>query len=159
VTEAPDVVSALLYVAQNTDPFQSSYIGNGADLYTAVKFVRGYPLGETETPTVALEVTSGPNRPTGLGTVRQYRRPTIVVHVLTETEMESQRIVEWLRQAWQADFDVDAGAGTGAVGDGYLRLTGNVGYVWFSESQIAPWDEAGRINRRIFNVEVFFADS
>lgn len=158
MTDPADVVSAFLHVAQNTDPFESSYTGDGADFYTSVQFKRGYPLGETYTPTVALELSGGNSQRVGLGTVRQYRFPSIIVHVLTEGELESQRVIEHLRNAWQADFDVDTGVGSGAVGDGYLRITAEVGDIKFTESRKVPWDEAGRINRRTFEIIPSFAD-
>jgi hypothetical protein len=151
--ELPDVITALLYVADNSSPFNGTHA-----LYKNVLFKRGYPLGDMKTPTVALYVSGGNNVATGLGTVRQWRTPTISVDVLAENDLEAERIAEKLRDVWQADFDCDGTGTVGTVTNGYIRETGGVKNIEFSEPRIAPWDDAGRVNRRTFEITVKFKD-
>lgn len=157
MSETTDIISALLYVAQYTSPFTTSHA-----LYGAVKFVKGYPLFSLETPTVALYEFGGPmGRPKGLGRVTCWRSPVIRVDILTETKMDATRIIERLRLAWQADYECvhygEAGYDPGDVGNGYLRASGVKG-IEFGEPQDAPWDDQGRVARKIFDLSVKFGD-
>lgn len=153
MTELVDVVGALLYVAKNTIPFSGSNA-----LYSSVNFRRGYPFGNLETPTVALYTVGGQNYAKGLGTVRQWREPIVTVDILTENDLEAGRIAEKLRQVWQADFDCDGSGAVGDIGNGYLRETGKIKDIGFSEAVIADWDEKGRVSRRTMDITVRFGD-
>ena len=153
MAEAPDVVAALLYVATNTDPFNGSHA-----LYGAVKLKRGYPLGEMETPTVALYEFGGTGMPRGLGTIKQNREAVGRVDVLAETSMDGARIVEKLRNVWQADYDCDGSGAVGDVGNGYMRETGGVKDLLFSEPAPLEWDSNLDVKRLVFDVTVKFRD-
>lgn len=153
MTELVESINALLHVAENTDPF------NGADgFYSLCKFKSGYPKGEMETPTVALHVQPGRNQAQGLGTVDQWRFPSVRCDVLTETELEAMRTVEKLRAAWQRDFNCEAGGVVGTVGTGYLRETGEIKNLKFTEAQRGPWDDAGQVVRFFFDLELEVGD-
>jgi hypothetical protein len=153
MTDLTTSVASLLHVASNTSPF------NGAHgLYSKVKFKRGYPLGSMETPTVALHPTGGMNAVQGLGTVDQWRFPTVRCEILTETEMDAKAIIEKLRQAWQRDYNCEAGGVVGTVGTGYLRETGEIKYIRFNEAQRGPWDDAGQVVRFFFDLTLEIGD-
>jgi len=159
LTEMTTAINALLHVAQNTDPFDSGFAGDGAAVYTATKLVSGFPLGEdVEVTTVALYELGGPSMPQGLGTVKQWRRPTIRVDVLSEYETYARRILDKLRQAWINDFDAVGAGSEGDVGVGYLRVTGEIKYIEFSEPRRTDWDGQGRITRFVMDMTIMFGD-
>jgi hypothetical protein len=147
----------MLHVAQNTNPFKSSYTGTGAALYTVVKFKKDYPLGTIETPTVSLYEFGGVSIPRSLGRVDQRQQPIIRCDVLADDGMAAARILEAVRETWQADFNT-TGGDTGAVGDGYLRVTGKIKYMRFSPPQRGTWDEAGNVSRKWFDVQIDYFD-
>jgi len=155
MAELPDAINALLHVAVNSSPFNLS---GSNPLYEAVKFKSGFPRGSMETPTVALYEFGGANQPQGLGTIKQWRDPTIRVDVLAETGLDALRIIEKLRDAWRADFDCEGSGDVGDVGNGYVRETGTVKSVGFAEPRDAPWDDVGRVKRKIFDLTIRFGD-
>ena len=57
---------------------------------------------------------------------------------------------------WQADFDCAAAGVFGTVGTGYLRDTGKIKYMEYTEPVAAPWNE--KLHRVIFSINVRFND-
>ena len=155
MTESPDVVAALLYVVDNSSPFN---LDGSNPLYESVKLKRGFQRGEMETPTVALYPFGGGGQRKGQGTVDQWRTSTIRCDVLTETYMDGMRIVEKVRAAWQSDFNCEANDIVGEVGTGYVRETGGVKDIQFAEPRELPWDEKKSVVRLSFDITVKFGD-
>lgn len=151
MTERTDAIAAMLYVLENSTPFNGTHA-----LYSKVKFVKDYPRGEMETPTVALEGLSGANVAQGLGTVDQWRSPDIRCHILTETRMDAERIWEKARAALQYDFNCEDSGIVGTVGNGYLREVGEIKYLTFGELTEAPW--ARDVVRKFADVGIKIGD-
>lgn len=149
MTEIPDAIALLLYAAQNASPFTDE------TFYQTVTFVSGYPAEDVSKPAVAIYLLGGSNSPKGLGTVTQYRRTSLRVDVITEHRLENQRIVEKLRDVWQADFDVADPTDPGTLGNGYLRA-GGIKYLEFAEAGEVAWDVLHV--RQVFDVTLRIGD-
>ena len=150
-----DAVSALVYLCENSSPFSGDHA-----LYSTVEFVRGYPLGSMDTPTVAFSTAGGSNSPKGLGDYDRRRRPRVQVDVLADDAMAAARVLQNVRAAILADYNHDGDSEEiedGEPSRGYLLAQG-VKSVTIGEANDAVWDEAGRVKRLVADAVVEFFD-
>lgn len=147
-----DAMQALLHVASNSLPFSDTAVNE--PVYSSVSFTWGYPNEDAQAYTVALVPNGGRFRRLELGSVAQERKPNITVLILTPYVIEARRICQKLREVWIADMDWTAFDYTGTlsfgdVGAGYLRETGLIKDLTFTEATGAPWENLKRLQ---FNV-------
>ncbi|MBN1610371.1 MAG: hypothetical protein JW940_27330 [Polyangiaceae bacterium] len=147
-------VDALIYLWQNSDPF------NGTNaLYSAVRFVPEYPQAGMATPAVGLSLAGGVGVGKEIGWANRWRTPRIQVDILAADMLAATRIYQHMRTALITDLN-HAGA-TGDAGDpgkGYLHAQG-IRRVVMGEPIEQPWDDAGRVRRLVADAEPLFADA
>lgn len=152
----PDVAqAALIHVGQ------VQFAANANDptygvMYQTTRWLDMFPVDTFNWPTVAIYRLSGQAVTQGLGFSTQHRYPVFRVDVFGRNKAEADKAIEALRLFWIADFDFLSP--TGAVGQGYLRLTGGIKTLDIGEARAAPWEKTGVIIRRLADVTVMVED-
>jgi hypothetical protein len=133
-------IEALLHVAKGSSPFTTAHA-----FYSTVDFVFGYPSSDAAIPSVAVYPAGGNANARELGSVDQDRYPTLQVSVLTRYKTEAFRLIEKVTEAWKQDFNCEGGGSLGSIGKGYLRVSGELKNIQFSEPVEAEWENASRL--------------
>lgn len=124
-------------------------------LYTTLHLDSKYPLDTYDQPTASFYEVSGPSDSQGVGTAKQWRRPVIRCDVRCGRYQDVRQIVEQVRTALITDFNYVNGNGT--TGQGYLRGTGGIKLLQFSEMRSAPLDKR-EMFRRLLDIIVEVGD-
>lgn len=141
--------SALIAVAQV--PFTA--LGEPLSL---TQFEKSYPTDNLKLNRVAIWLTGGASQAKGLGKTAQWRRPRFRVDVFMGAIDWAETAVQTLRAAWITDLEFTPIANV--AGQGYLRWTGGIKGIEFTEPRATTFEKSQAQFRRIFEIVVLIGD-